>query len=148
MPTSSSRRCDNTTAASVLEVCPQGDVVTAFNSVWDYHYPRTQAGKQRAYRAFNQATMANSHTTIVEWTTHVGRLASILRTTGGSADDSAELCVLLEGLLPEFKNIKLHLEQTDGISLVDARARLISHASTEGLSNLRRGGKGTDTKVF
>ena len=61
-----SRRCDNTTAAFVLEVCPQGDVVTAFNSVCDYHYPRTQAGKQRAYRAFNQATMANSHTTIVE----------------------------------------------------------------------------------
>ena len=44
--------------------------------------------------------------------------------------------------------MKLHLEQSDGLSLVDARRRLINHASTEGLSELRRGGKGTDTKVF
>ena len=143
-----SRRCDNTIAASLLEACPQGDVATAFNNVWDYHYPRTQAGKQRAYKAFNQVSMANSRTTIVEWTAHVSRLASILRTCGGSADESAELCVLLEGLLPEFKDIKLHLEQTHGLSLVDARSRLISHASTAGLNDLRRGGKGTNTKVF
>ena len=113
--------------------------------MWDYHYPRTQAGIQRAYKNFNAATMANSHTTIVEWAAHVGRLATILRTTGGSADEAAELCVLLEGLLPEFKSMKLHLEQSDGLSLVDARRRLINHASTEGLSELRRGGKGTES---
>ena len=78
-----SRRCDNTVVASVLEGCTHGDVATAFNSVWDYHYPRTQAGIQRAYKNFNAATMANSHTTIVEWAAHVGRLATILRTTVG-----------------------------------------------------------------
>jgi hypothetical protein len=143
-----SRRCDNTTVSSVLQTCEEGDVATAFNSAWDFHYPRTQAGQQQAYKTFNNATMANTHTTIVEWTTHVSRLASILRTTGGAANDSAELCVLLSGLLPEFNDIKLHLEQSDGLSLESARRRLIAHASTKGQTDLRRGGKGTNTKVF
>ena len=91
------------------------------------------------YKAFVNATMASTGSTIVEWAATVRRNAKYLRLVGGQADDSAQLSVLLEGLLDEFSEIKLILDETDNLSLDKAIQRLTNHARSKNLLDLTKG---------
>jgi len=95
--------------------------------------------------------MANTHTTIVEWVALVRQYAINLRQVGGQADDDAELSVLVSGLLPEFQEMRLILDQTENLTLQAAVRRLTNHARANNLLHLAKG-KGNSSqpnaKVF
>ena len=84
--------------------------------------------------------MSSTGTTLLGWVAHVARCAKIVRTSGGAADEGAELAVLLEGLLPEFNPIKLLLNQRPNLTLRDATSILMDFARNENLLELRKGG--------
>ena len=136
------KKCDGHAFEAILEGVPIGDAKAAYASLHNFIYPPTQGGKQHDTNAFYNSTMANTGTNIVEWTALVPRNANVLVERGTSCDDDAKLTRLLTGLLPEFNDIKLILEQTPGITFTVAASRLISHATDRNLMDLTKGGAG------
>lgn len=142
--------CDGHQVEHLLEGCEESRARAALDIIKQYFYPSTTAGKRIAYKTFNNATMANTHTNIVEWVAVVRQNAQYLRQVGGQADDDAELAVLLSGLLPDFEKLKLILDEDDQLTLTSAIKRLTNHARSHGLLEVAKG-KGTapsGAKVF
>jgi hypothetical protein len=127
---------------NLLEAIAPGNPRLVFDTVHAYFHPGTTAGLQNAYITFFTTTMAISGNTIVEWVATVSRNAKIVRDSGGSADTTAEISVLLKGLLPEFESMRLHLNQTTGLTLAVAVRKLMDHALDKNLLDLCKGGKG------
>ncbi len=144
-------KCDGHQVEGLLETCPDSRARMAVDIIREYFHPKSTAGRRLAYSTFVNASMANTHTTLIEWVALVRRHAINLRQVGGQADDDAELSVILNGLLPEFKDVKLILDQTENLSLMEAVRKLTNHARTNNLLNVAKG-KGNasrpDAKVF
>ena len=121
---------------NLLEAIAPGNPRLVFDTVHAYFHPGTTAGLQNAYITFFTTTMAISGNTIVEWVATVSRNAKIVWDSGGSADVTAELSVLLKGLLPEFESMRLHLNQTQGLTLAEAVRRIMDHARDKSLLDL------------
>jgi hypothetical protein len=128
------------TVESLLENSTPGDPRKAYDIMSSFYNPRTTAGAQQAYRAFTSASMAQSGTNIVSWVAFVSRAAKVVRNSGGQADACAELSILMGGLLPEFNHIKTILNNKNELTLPIAISRLMDHARSENLLELRKGG--------
>jgi hypothetical protein len=102
-----STSCDGHQVENLMEMCPQGHARKAYDIVCTFFNPKTTSGKSEQYQSFFGSSMASSHTNIVEWVALVTRSAKDLISVGGQVDESAQISVLLSGLLPEFKDIKL-----------------------------------------
>jgi hypothetical protein len=135
---------------SLLESMTPGNPRLAFATLHSYFHPGTTAGLQAAYVDLFSATMAISGTTILGWIAHVARAAKIVRESGGQADEGAEIAVLLKGLLPEFKGIKIILNQTSDLTLQKVVPILMDFAKDENLHELCKGGnaKGGDNVYY
>ena len=128
------------TVESLLEDSTPGDPRKAYDIMSSFYNPRTTAGAQQAYKAFTSASMAQSGTNIVSWVAFVSRAAKVVRNSGGQADARAELSILMGGLLPEFNPIKTILNNKKELTLPIAISRLMDHARSENLLELRKGG--------
>jgi hypothetical protein len=124
----------------LLEDCPQGNAQRAFRTVHNYFHRNSQSGKTAAYQAFFTASMSKSDCNIVQWPAIILRKAKALREAGGQADESAQISVLLGGLLPEFKPISLILNQQENLTMATATKTLVDFAQTERLEHLTKGG--------
>ena len=133
---------------NLLESMLPGDPRLAFNSLHSYFHPGTIAGLQGAYVNFFTSTMATSGTTIVSWVSHVSRGARIVRKSGGQADETAEVSILLKGLLPEFKQIKTLLNQNRNLTLPLAVSTLMDFARDENILELSKGTNTNKNNVF
>ena len=128
------------TVESLLENSTQGDPRKAYDIMSSFFNPTTTAGAQQACRAFISASMGQSGTTIVRWVAFVSRAAKVVRSSGGQADERAELSVLMGGLLPDFDPIKIILNNKPGLTLAYAVGSLMDHARSENLLELCKGG--------
>jgi hypothetical protein len=133
---------------NLLESMLPGDPRLAFNTLHSYFHPGTIAGLQGAYVNFFTSTMATSGTTIVSWVSHVSRGARIVRESGGQADETAEVSILLKGLLPEFKQIKTLLNQNRTLTLPLAVSTLMDFARDENILELSKGTNTNKSNVF
>jgi hypothetical protein len=133
-------KCDGHAVENVLESCAQGDAQAAFLSVRNFFHRNTQAGKTYAYKKLFGATMANTNSNITSWIAVVLRLAKILIASGGQADAAAQLSIFLDGLLPEFENIKIFLDQVANLDYNDACRRTLEYAHTKGILELTKNG--------
>ena len=124
-------KCDGHAVENILESCTMGDAQAAFSAVRNYFHRSTQAGKTFAYKNFFTATMANTNSNITQWVAAVPRLAKILIASGGQADAAAQLSIFLDGLLPEFKSIKVFLDQVANLDYDDACRRTMDYAQRE-----------------
>ena len=142
-------KCDGHTVEHLLESCEQGDAQGAFRIVHNYFHRDSQAGKTVAFKDFYGATMANTDTDIVSWVARVRSLAKILIAAGGQANEDAQLSILLDGLLPEFKPIKTILDQTDALTYAIATTKIVDYAQTNNLIHLTKGaGKSAKDNTF
>jgi hypothetical protein len=131
---------DGHPAENLLETAVPGDPRAAFSTLRQYFHPNTTAGLQGAYVNFFTTTMSTSGTTIVEWVSTVSRNAKVVRDSGGQADETAEISVLLKGLLPEFKGIRTMLNQRPALTLAVTVPALMDYAADENLLHLKKGG--------
>jgi hypothetical protein len=131
---------DGHPAENLLETAVPGNPRAAFSTLRQYFHPHTTAGLQGAYVTFFTSTMSTTGTTIVEWVSTVSRNAKVVRDSGGQADETAELSVLLKGLLPEFKGIRTMLNQHAALTLAIAVPTLMDYATDENLLQLKKGG--------
>ena len=128
------------TVESLLENSTQGDPRKAYDIMSSFFNPITTAGTQQAIRTLYSASMGQSGTTIVSWVAHVSRAAKVVRSSGGQANEMAELSILMGGLLPEFNPIKIILNNIPGLTLAYAISSLMDHARSENLLELCKGG--------
>ena len=132
----------------LLEAMPSGNPRFILQAIHNFFYPDTTAGHQTAYMNLFNSTMSSTGTTILAWTAHVSRCAKIVTVGGGSVDDKAQLAVILKGLLPEFAQIKLILNQRAGLTLADAITGLLDYARQENLLELSKGSLDTSTNTY
>jgi hypothetical protein len=117
--------------------------------VREFFFPGTTAGKSNAYITFFSSTMESTRVNVVEWINLVNQNAQDLRDSGGQADESAELAVLQKGLLPEFKDLSLHLKNVPNLTLKMAIASIMDFARDNHWLDLSRGGgKDQGSKVY
>ena len=83
--------------------------------------------------------MTSTGLPILAWTAHVSRCAKVVQIGGGTVEDNAQLAVILKGLLPEFAQIKLILNQRAGLTLAAAISSLLDYAREAGLLELTKG---------
>ena len=142
--------CTGHQVESLTESIPQGHAREVLDCIKDFHNPATTGGRRLAYNKFVNATMASTHTNIVEWIAEVRRNGQDLRQVGGHSDDDTELAMLLNGLLPEFSQIKLLLDETETMTMPEAVKRLTNYARNNGLLLLAkgRGAAPSGAKVF
>ena len=131
-----STKCDGHQVEHLLETVPESHARAVVDTIREYLYPNSTAGRRATYKKFHNATMANTSTNIVSWVALVRQNAKHLRGVGGNADDVDELSVLLNGLLPEFDRIKLILDETPHLDLQSAITRLTNHARNNDLLQL------------
>ena len=136
------RAGDGHTVESLIQNLPRGNARVVLNCIHNFHHPKTTAGLQAAYVNFHTPTQASTGTTVVTWFAYTSQAAKIVRTSGGHADDNAQLVVLLKGLLPEFNQIRVYLHQQKGLTLIEACDAIMDYARTEGLLELCKGGQG------
>ena len=86
--------------------------------------------------------------TIVSFISHVSRGARVVRESGGQADETAEVSILLKGLLPEFKQIKTLLNQNRTLTLPLAVSTLMDFARDENILELSKGTNTNKSNVF
>ena len=132
-------KCDGHQVEHLLETVEESRARTAVDTIREYFYPNSTAGRRSTIKKFHNATMANSSTNIISWVALVRQNAKHLRGVGGSADEADELSVLLNGLLPEFDKIKLILDETDGLTLQRAITKLTNHARSNDLLEVAKG---------
>ena len=68
-------KCDGHQVEGLLETCTRSHARMAVNIIREFFHPTDNAGKRLAYATFVNATMANTHTTIVEWVALVRQYA-------------------------------------------------------------------------
>ena len=130
---------DGHTVENLIEALAPGDPRLLLDTIHRFFHPNTTAGLQTAYIDLFQGSMSTTGTTISSWISHVSRAAKIVRTSGGNADNSAELAVLLRGLLPEFAQIRTYLNQRPALTLPEAIAALMDFARQENILELSKG---------
>jgi hypothetical protein len=135
--------CDGSDAGYLVEGATQDHARSAMDILRNYYFPSDAAGKRAANKLFHNATMANTNTTIVQWTALVRQNAKTLRSVGGQADNDAELGILIEGLLPEFDRIKHTLDQESNLTMAKAIQRLTAYARSYDLLTLTKGKNNT-----
>ena len=133
-------KTDDHTVTDALEECEEGDAQEAFKLIREFFYPNDQGGRNTSAQTFWTATMANTDTTVVQWSALVTSNANMAKAAGLSVSEADQLTIFLNGLLPEFNNIKLLLEQNKKLTLKEARASISSHATSHKLKELTIGG--------
>jgi hypothetical protein len=136
--------------AGLLETCVPGRAREAMDVIRRFFLPTSHAGKRAATQKFNNATMANTQTNIIEWISLVRQNAMYLKEIGGQADDQAQMTVLIGGLLPDFDLMKHTLDQNKNLDLETTIADLVEYSRTQGLLAVAKG-KGaaqSGSKVF
>ena len=141
------RKADGHPVESSLEQIEVGNARLAFRAVHNHFNPDTQAGRTACYKQLYTATMANTGSNILQWAALVPRRAKILIESGGEATESAQLFVLMDGLLPEFEKIKDILQDKDELTWLVATRKLIGYAQSHNLETLTKDGRNgkTDT---
>jgi hypothetical protein len=91
---------DGRTVENLIEAIAPGDPRLLLDTVHRFFHPNTTAGLQTAYIDLFQGSTSTTGTTISSWISHVSCAAKIVRTSGGNADNSAELAVLRRGCYP------------------------------------------------
>ena len=76
------------------------------------------------------------------------RAAQVTEVTGTKVDDDTILSVILAGLLDEFSDIKLSIEQSNNAKLKAAKKTLVDHAESRNLLDLTKGGNSVRSKTF
>jgi hypothetical protein len=117
-----------------------GDAREAFKAVHAYFHPDSQSGRTASFKQFYGATMANTSTNIIGWPATVQERARNLEEVGGKADETAQLSILLGGLLPEFEKIKDILEDRDNLTFDLACNKLTAYAQSHKLELLTKDG--------
>ena len=141
---------DDHQVAGLLEICAPGHARQAMDAIRRFFLPNSHAGRRAATQKFNNATMANTQTNIIEWIALVRQNATYLKEVGGQADDEAQMTVLIGGLLPEFDLMKHTLDQNKNLDLTTTISDLVEYSRTQGLLALAKG-KGSaqsGSKVF
>jgi hypothetical protein len=133
-------KCEDHAVAYTLEDAEMGDARGAYKLLHDYFYRPTQAGKSATFSSFFSMSMANTDTTIAAYLSLVSRRAINVRQHGTNVDQATMITRILDGLLPEFENIKLILEQRQGLTVADCKATLLDYAKQKNLETLTRGG--------
>ena len=144
-------KCTGHTVSNLMSAtsCPDGAARVAMDIVREFFFPGTTAGKSNAYITFFSSTMESTRVNVVEWINLVNQNAQDLRDSGGQADESAELAVLQKGLLPEFKDLSLHLKNVPNLTLKMAIASIMDFARDNHWLDLSRGGgKDQGSKVY
>jgi len=143
------QKTDGHPVENLLEAMVPGNPRLAFDTLHSYFHPGTIAGLQTAYVDFFTSTMGSTGTTIVSFISHVSRGARVVRESGGQADETAEVSILLKGLLPEFKPVKTILNQNKTLTLALAVSTLMDFAKDENILELCKGGNAnTKNNVF
>ena len=117
--------------AHILSTCTAGDGRAAYQTVYTYFHRSTASGRVISLNQFFGSTMASTDANITEWISETRRKASVVVNTGGQADDTAMLTVLLGGLLPQFDNIRLPLQRDATLTFANAIPILMDFAHSE-----------------
>jgi hypothetical protein len=126
--------------ANGLKLVERGDARAAFKRVHDFFQPDSQAGKNAAFRQFYRASMKTTNTNIMQWVAEVHLRSRILIEAGGQANETAQLSVLMDGLLPEFREMKTILEHDKSVTFQSACDSLIEHARSRKIECLTKDG--------
>jgi hypothetical protein len=103
-------KCESHEVADLLEDVPIGHARAAYDIIKKYFVSSTVGGTTATYGKFFTLAMATSQTNVIEFMALVNRTAKDLQSTGNDVNESMKKAVLLRGLLPEFKDIKLQIE--------------------------------------
>jgi hypothetical protein len=133
-------KTDKHEVSPVLKDLPQGEAKEGWKRLHDHFNRQTHGGREEAENNFNNASMASTHTNIMQWLALVVANGKALKAVSPGFDETRVLTKLLAGLLHEFDNVKTNLEVQDGLTLIQAKKRLIDYAATRKLTNLTKGG--------
>ena len=131
--------CDGHQVSFLLDGIEKANARASLDTIRQFFVPRTPAGLTAANQRFNNSTMANTKTNIIEWIAEVRINAQDLRDAGGDVSDAVQKSVLMAGLLQEFDMIRTIIDETDGVTLAIAIVRLTSFATGKGLLSLSKG---------
>lgn len=120
----------------LLTTCTLGDGREAAKMVFEFFHRKTTAGLDLATNNFFGSTMANTDTNVVQWISEVRARADILKQAGGTIDDKSMVVRLLGGLLPEFREIRVILQRTSGLTFTSAVSELMDFAHGEKLTEV------------
>ena len=133
-------RTDGHEVADVLKDVPLGAAQQGWRELHEHYHRQTHGGQEEAENIFNNATMGTTHSNIVQWCALVVKNGKDLKAVSPNFDESRVLTKLLSGLLHEFDSVKVLLEDKSGLTLAQAKKKLLDHAKTRGLSKLTKGG--------
>ena len=121
-----------------------GDAREAFKLLDEHFHPRTYGGETAASNDFHHASMKHLGLNVMEWCAEITKRAKLLRRISRSGPaavpDQMVKRRLLDGLLEEFDNFKIHLERNDEIGLSKTKSEVIAFARDKGISKLTKGG--------
>jgi hypothetical protein len=120
--------------------CTMGDAHHAYKLVHQHFHRPTATGRQTAIANLYSISMAKTDTNLAQYLALARRNAKVVKFNGTDVSDVDVLACILAGLLPEFKPIKLIIEQDNSTTLDTASSRLEDWAASEGIVNLTKGG--------
>ena len=126
-------KTDDTAVCHSLVDIKIGDGRAVWLAIQNYYLRKTTAGRSTATKRFHNATMASTNTNVDEFGALITRYAKELVQVGGQADESAQICQLLDGLLDDFKPIRNILLMTPTLPLADIKAKLNDFAQENDL---------------
>ena len=141
---------DDSPLADILQPCPRGDAKAAFLLVASFFHRRSAGGCAAANKSFYHSSMASTDTNVIQWIATITRNAAVLnQLTNGSCAEDAQMLQLIEGLLPEFKDVKQHVFMSKTMSLIEVRAAVMDYATNNDLLTLtKRGASQAKNKIF
>ena len=132
----------HSTANALLRNVPAGRARQAFEVLHNFFRPPDEAGIASAYSAFSMSTMENTGDNIVQFCARVQQNAVALESLGELISDGLRRSVLLNGLLlPQFKDIRVILEQKPGLTFATMQQQLMSHAISHNLLDSAKGSR-------
>ena len=99
--------------SSVVKDLPLGEAKTGWKRLHDHFNRQTHGGREDAGNTFNQVSMGNTHTNIMQWCALVVANGKALKAVSPGFDETRVLTKLLSGLLHEFDNVKTNLEEKE-----------------------------------
>ena len=134
----------------LLDDIPMGEAQAAFQTVSEHFHRNTTLGFSKANLDFHSASMQREDVDITGFKALISRRAKRLVAIGGHAGEKEKISVLLSGLLPEFKDVKVALDflKVDELSFNSAYKKLYDFAVGAGIQKLRRAGSSETSKTF
>jgi hypothetical protein len=113
--------CQGHEIEDAMDEIELGDARGAFKKVHDHFHRPTEAGKQTAYKNLYTNNMGSTDTNLAQFIALTSRNARVVKNNGETISEGTIKSLILGGLLVEFDPIKLIIEQTDGITLQQAK---------------------------